>query len=208
MVTRVAHHVLPKEGLPLPPKEIINKDDVLEAAISLVRAKGKDSINARSLADVLNCSTKPLFRLYNNMEELKEDVFQYADAYLGEYLLEYQSKYDSPLLNAGLAFVDFAKKEKNLFKLIYLSDNFTLSRFEQFVYEDEGQEIFNRFFDVAKIEKEAAKKVYSQLLIYTHGIATLVATNNMDFSEDQIIQLLVNAYFSFLDYEKNNTGKA
>ena len=37
----------------MPPKPIIDKNNVMEAAIQLVREKGMDSINARSLAKIL-----------------------------------------------------------------------------------------------------------------------------------------------------------
>lgn len=42
----------------MPPKPTINKEDVINAAIALVREKGIDSINARRLANAYFAFTK------------------------------------------------------------------------------------------------------------------------------------------------------
>ena len=70
----------------MPPKPIIDKNNVMEAAIQLVREKGMDSINARSLAKILGCSTRPLFRIYPNMNELKKDVKVELDRYYNTFM--------------------------------------------------------------------------------------------------------------------------
>ena len=57
----------------MPPIPIITKQDIIDAGIQLIRENGISSVNARSLAKYLNCSTKPLFRVYNNMDMLKND---------------------------------------------------------------------------------------------------------------------------------------
>lgn len=199
METDVAQQPIPKGDEKMPPKPTINKEDVINAAITLVREKGIDSINARSLANALNCSTKPLFRVYSNMEELKKDIFSRADEYLGNFLLGYKSSYDNPLLNIGLAYVEFAKKERNLFRLIYLSNNFTFSRFKQFIYAGKGQDIFHCISNVAGADADikARENLYLQLLIYSHGLAVLAATNDMELSEKAIANMLTDAYFAF-----------
>jgi len=183
----------------MPPKPTINKDDIINAAFALVREKGIDSINARSLANRLNCSTNPLFRIYTNMEKLKKDVFSRADEYLGNFLLEYKSSYDNPLLNIGLAYVEFAKKERNLFRLIYLSNNFTFTNFKQFIYAGRGKDIFDCIFDMAGTDSDikAKENLYLQLLIYSHGLAALAATNDMELSEGAVANMLTDAYFAF-----------
>ncbi|MDD4312102.1 MAG: TetR/AcrR family transcriptional regulator [Eubacteriales bacterium] len=184
----------------MPPKPTINKDDIINAAFALVREKGIDSINARSLANKLNCSTNPLFRIYTNMEELKKDVFSRADAYLGDFLLGYQSSYDNPLLNIGLAYVEFAKKERNLFRLIYLSNNFTFANFKQFIHAGRGEDIFDCISVMAgaDADRKAKEDLYVQLLIYCHGLAALAATNDMELSEKTVAEMLVNAYLAFV----------
>ena len=58
----------------MPPKPLTNKEAILRAAISIVREQGMEGINARSIASVLNRSTKPLFRVYENMGKSIKDI--------------------------------------------------------------------------------------------------------------------------------------
>ena len=54
----------------MPAIKELSKDYIVKVAVKMVNDKGWDSVNARSLAKALNVSTKPLYRIYNNMEEI------------------------------------------------------------------------------------------------------------------------------------------
>lgn len=56
----------------MPPKVKVEKDDILKAAIEIVRDNGAGSLNARAVADKLSCSTQPIFSNYASMDELKK----------------------------------------------------------------------------------------------------------------------------------------
>ena len=70
----------------MPPKPMTNKEEILSAAISLVREQGMENVNARSIASKLNCSTKPLFRIYENMDSLKQDVITQLNLYYNMFM--------------------------------------------------------------------------------------------------------------------------
>ena len=50
---------------------LVDKRIIINTAILMVKKHGWDSINARSLAKELGMSTKPLYRIYSGMEEIK-----------------------------------------------------------------------------------------------------------------------------------------
>lgn len=50
----------------------LKKETIVKVAVKMVNKDGWDSVNARSLAKQLGVSTKPLYRIYNNMEEIKK----------------------------------------------------------------------------------------------------------------------------------------
>ena len=54
----------------------LTKDRIVKVAVKMVNENGWDSVNARSLATRLGVSTKPLYRIYNNMDEIKEDIYK------------------------------------------------------------------------------------------------------------------------------------
>ena len=57
----------------MPPKVKITKAMILNAVLKITQETGFESVNARSIANRLQCSTRPMFTCYENMEELKKD---------------------------------------------------------------------------------------------------------------------------------------
>lgn len=180
----------------MPPKPKINKEEIIKCSMLLLREKGIESINARSIAKELNCSTKPLFTVFNNMKEIKDALFVHADAYMSHYMLNYKTKYHHKLLDIGLAYVHFANEEKNIFRWIYLTDQLSSSSFDEFIFSGDGETIYKRFLDAFGREKQTdfEKKTYLQLFIYVYGIAVLTATNSILFSDEILVEMLSNMY--------------
>ena len=52
----------------MPPKARITKEMILNTALDLTRQSGFETVNARSVAGRLQCSTRPIFTCYENME--------------------------------------------------------------------------------------------------------------------------------------------
>ena len=46
----------------------IKKEDLIKGSIKIIRNKGIESLSARNLAKICECSTQPIFRLFENME--------------------------------------------------------------------------------------------------------------------------------------------
>ena len=89
----------------MPPRTRYTRDDLLSAALALVRRDGMDALNARSLAHELGCSTQPLFREFDSMAEIKQEVYKRAfDVYSG-YINESMS-WDMPKYKStGMAYI-------------------------------------------------------------------------------------------------------
>ena len=60
----------------MPPKARITREDITATALALVREKGEGAINARAIANSLQCSTQPVFSNFANMESLRESVIK------------------------------------------------------------------------------------------------------------------------------------
>ena len=63
----------------MPPKIRISKDMIIDAAIAIVRQNGFESINARSVAQILHCSTQPVMYHFETIDGLKRAAFARAD---------------------------------------------------------------------------------------------------------------------------------
>ena len=107
----------------MPPKQKFSKQDIISASLNLVRKKGVDAFNARSLATHLGCSTQPIFSNFATMDELKLELLLASSnryhAYLKrEFTLQRYPEYKA----SGMAYIHFAREEKELFKFLFMRD--------------------------------------------------------------------------------------
>ena len=177
----------------MPPKIKIPREAIIEKAFELTKVYGFEKVTARLLASELKCSTQPVFHAFRNMEELKEEVYKKTQKLFEETMLQPPSDTKTPyFLSMGLKYVELAEKEKNLFHLLCMSDSGT--RLES-------------LYDLAKhIPVPIEPDVFVKTWIFTHGIATIVATNTTNIAPEEIRQLLTEACASFRLYHNENNG--
>lgn len=188
----------------MPPKIKIKEEAILDAAIQIVREKGMESLNARDLAKELGCSVHPIFRSYNSMEGLKMAVYKKAESIYNERMLRAGEQSEDGFLNMGLTYIDFAKNEKNLFKLLFMSDAFQEQSIMDIVGTTQGDDgIIEMLCQMTGLSMKAAKELYAGIWITTHGIASMFATNNCRFSDEENRRLLNNSFMGLLVKLKN-----
>ena len=93
----------------------VTKEMVKSAAFAIMREEG--------MADKTGCSTQPIFRIYENMNELHEEAFAMAIAYYTDFYRAFMKDrpIEKPFVNFGLAYISFALKEPSLFRVLFLS---------------------------------------------------------------------------------------
>ncbi len=175
----------------MPPKEKLTRSDIEQCAFELVRRQGYDKLNARALADVLGCSTMPLFRHFKNMDGIRIAVIGAATELYSEYISR-GMKYPKPFKGIGMEYIRFAKEEPNLFRLFFMTPQSDVSALP---LEDPNH------FRVLKVASEAssltdrsAEKLYREMWVFVHGIATLMITKNIEFDETEISDMLTDVY--------------
>ena len=103
------------------PKFKFTKDEMISAALNVTRKKGMSGLTARALAAELGCSVKPIFGMFQNMEELQQEVLTAVNHFYKVYLQESMSNSPYPPYKAcGMAYISFAKEEKEFFKLLFM----------------------------------------------------------------------------------------
>lgn len=176
----------------MPPKIKITKSDIVNTAIDLVRRNGEQAINARSIASALNCSTQPIFSNFATMDDLRSAVKDAANVLYQTYLETDMALGKYPLYkSSGMAYIRFAREEKELFKLLFMCD-----RSQEMIEEDRESirpllEIIQRNLS---INEDEAFLVHLETWIYAHGIATMIATSYLNWDDTFISKLLTDAY--------------
>ncbi len=173
----------------MPPKSKTSRQDILNAAFLIAKEEGINEINARSVAKRLNCSTQPIFRVYNNMEELKIDLIEKIYAYYRQFTDQYIDEQDE-LYRVSYAYVEFARKEKKLFEAVYVSDIGGRKLLSQIVGASFNQNIIKKTIKQYNVSEEKANQIFRDVRFYTHGVATYVLVDSIHLSEQEVSNLL------------------
>ena len=138
---------------------LITKENIVKGAVKLINDDGWLNLNARSLAKHLGISTKPLYRIYNNMDEIKKDVLIEINRQYDEFI---NSKIDSKkaLLTLCIAYVEFANDYKNLFCSLFLSDNLKWKKIEDVFDEKWNQSTIINLVNKHGFSFEEAKELF------------------------------------------------
>ncbi|MBE6140864.1 MAG: TetR/AcrR family transcriptional regulator [Firmicutes bacterium] len=171
----------------------LKKENVVKVAVKMVNDNGWDSLNARSLAKNLGISTKPLYRVYKSMDEIKEDT--YKEIYR-QYDVFINSRIDSKkaLLTLAIAYVEFAQNYRNLFKSLFLSNNLKWEKFEDVLDEKWNQSTIINLVNKHGFSFDEAKSLFLNFWLYANGLATLIATNEIEVDGKEILVKLVKMY--------------
>ena len=102
----------------MPPRTRYTPERILDAALSLTRAEGIDTVTARSVAAKLGCSTGPIFTHFASMEDLHE---QLMDRIIGRFVATAGgAEHVDPLVAAGIGWLRFAAEEPSLYAAVFL----------------------------------------------------------------------------------------
>ncbi len=184
----------------MPPKPKITKNMILETVLKITQKTGFETVNARSIARQLHCSTRPIFTCYENMDELKKEFLEFAFEYYTQYVADYSSSVNkAQYLILPLSYIEFAKKESFLFKLIFLNDmDLNMVETDDFYNEIGNEKKAKEFSDMLGIELEQGKKIFLDLFLYAHGIAVLTATGKLTLTSGTIEKMLCNFLTTFV----------
>lgn len=169
----------------MPPKVKITKEMIIDAAFEIARSDGAEKINARTVSKKLGCSTQPVMYHFKTIEELKKTVYIKADEYHSEYINNIQS--ENPMKDIGLNYIRFAETEKNLFRFLFQTNEFTGKNISELINSEELQPVIAILRKEAEVNTEQAKTIFRLLFLIAHGYASMFANNEMTYDEQAII---------------------
>ena len=171
------------------PKVKISREEIINTAINMV--KNGEEINARCIAAQLNCSTQPIFSNFASMDELKYEVLKKSEEIYREFTENEIGKGEYPVYKImGMAYILFAKEEKEIFKLLFMRKR----------EKEDGisQESYNKAVDIIceslKLTKEEATLFQLEMWSFVHGIAVMIATEYLELEKDIISNMVSDVY--------------
>ncbi len=177
----------------MPPKIQVSEERILNQAVEIVRQHGLSALNARSLADALNCSVQPIFRTFHSMGELKERVTAFVVEDYQQRLMAGLAQPD-PMNGLLMAYIRYAQEEKQFFRLLHMSDSLALSGTGDFVGVGINKTIVDAMMKETGLPHEDAESLYVGCFFAAHGMAAMFATNHCTFSEESIQEIIGSVY--------------
>lgn len=181
----------------------ISKEVILQAALNMLIRDGYSSINIKTLAKEIGCSTQPIAWHFENMEGLRSALADYALAYAaGQVVLDGTNEL-AAFESMGRSYVRMAVREPNLFRFLYLGENTKgmVTSFKDIGTGAQGQERIGRIAAYFGITAESVKRYWQNTVIYSHGVATLVATGVIKATEEEMMDMINRAADGFLMQE-------
>jgi len=174
----------------MPPTKKFAKEEIIKVAFEIARTEGFEKLNARRIAKELNSSVNPIFNNFRNMKELKNAVYHKIYELYKSYMLR---DIESPKAykSMGLNYIKFAQDYPEFFKIIFMQ-NTNLNAEDFIMADDAGDEVIKKGQILTGLDYKAQKKFHVKVWIFTHGIACLVATKTIKFSDEEISNLLEN----------------
>ncbi len=177
-------------------KETITKSFLIDTAFLLAKQEGIENVTARKLAAKAGCSTQPIFRLYANMEDLWREIFVKAVDFFSFFYDKCPEDNAEPFVDLGMGYISFAKREPELFKMLFLTNN---------TYNISMYEILNGSNGIVATQMTKAKQsgcanpgdLFTKMWIFIHGAACMCITGDYDLDDAQTVELLKNTYNSF-----------
>lgn len=175
----------------MPPKVKITKEDIVRTAVEILRREGEGAVNARRIAEELHCSTQPVFSNFATMDALRRAVIADADARYQAYLdREIAADLYPAYKAAGMAYIRFAREEKELFRLLFMRDRSAEG--------EPSKTLDKRIADLVQnatgLCGDRAALFHLEMWAYVHGIAAMTATGYSELAPELISEMMTDAY--------------
>ena len=191
----------------MPPTQRFSKEDILNTAFQLVREQGFENLNARNIAKMLNSSTQPVFRYYENMAKLKSDLFAMVNEYHSRYFDRVETD-ENLFVHIGMTYIDFAIEEPNLFRLLFMSHGFSGTGLNDFFMDygyDCNVRLFNAISKVVDPNLPESNRMFIDIWLYAHGIASMLVMNKLPTPRSEIEAMLKNMYDLLTSRQRGGT---
>ncbi len=175
----------------MPKNAKITKEMVVDAAVAIVREEGAAALNARSVAARLSSSVQPIFYNFSGVDELRLAVIAEAGKLYVERIEREQARNRYPAYkSSGMAYIEFATEERELFKLLFMRDRNPSER-----DDDEAlNPIFSYIAEAFDVDYDTAKLVHLEIWAFVHGIATMIVTDYYRPDLELISSMMTDVY--------------
>ena len=168
------------------PRNKFTREEMIAAAVQIVRARGEGALTARSVAEALHVSTQPVFTCFHSMEELRREVLSAARAVYDSYV-QRGLQTEIPFFGFGMEYIRFAREEPELYRLLFLTGSSGGAMSALAHSQSLARESLMRIY---RIDARAADFYFRDMWLVVHGLATLLVTGEGAYTDREVGEIL------------------
>lgn len=182
----------------MPPKPKFTCREIVDAAVELINEKGPEALTARELGQRLGSSVRPIFTVFQNMEEVKQQARREAQRQFESYV-EQEVPGMPAFKQIGVQTVHFAMEKPRLFQLLYMRQPGDTPDFALYFHlNDTAALCMKTLQEDYQLTASQAELLFQQMWIDTFGMAALCAMRVCRFSEEEISRRLTFTFRALL----------
>ena len=185
------------------PRQVrISKERILEAALGILIRDGFCAVNIKSVANELSCSTQPIAWQFKKMENMREALAQEAVAYANQKLSPLSVNAIEAFWQLGKSYIDLAFDTPNLFRFLYMgeSQQYLRGGLGSILTDKVNAALIERLAKQLGASEEQAGEVFQRMVLYTHGIVSLVVAGVLDCTRKQAYESVLGFAFDMLEF--------
>lgn len=170
----------------------ITKEKILTAALDVLIREGYSAVSIKSIARELNCSTQPIAWQFGNMDNMREALTQEAVAYANQKMMPTSTNCIEAFWQVGYAYINLAFDTPNLFRFVYMgeSKNYCRGGFNSILTDKGNAVLIDKLYQYLNISKEQADMLFQRMIVYTHGIVSLVVAGVLNCTKEQVYSIV------------------
>ena len=187
----------------MPPKAKFTRQQIIQAAVDVTRDQGLSAVTAREVGKQLGTSSTPVFVAFENMEDLKQEVFKEVERHYSQYINEGLNY--TPMFKAfGLRMIEYAKKYPNLFKVLFMNTTESNINYDDMIMNFPSADLCVKAIkEQTGMPQAQVELLFKQTLINGLGICYLVSSSTCEFTDEQLDEYLGLSYIGTLTAIKN-----
>ena len=188
----------------MPPRPRFTEKEIVDVALGLVSEKGITALTARELGQYLGSSTRPIFTVFENMEEVQKRVKAAAWEKFESYTAKAMN-YTPAFKQVGMQMVLFAVEEPKLYQLLFMQENSEVRGFRDLLPRlgSTAETCLAMITDDYGLTEEEANLLFENVWVYTYGIGALCATRACSFSEEELVRMLGTDFMAMIAFIKS-----
>lgn len=192
----------------MPPKVKFTREEIIESAIELVRENGIEFLTSRELGKKLGVTARPIFTAFDNMNELKNELYERAKTIYAEYQNGFEN-YSPAFKRYGRQIIYFAQKEPQLFKLLFMTqgDGNQPSFYDAVTSSDDMDAVLDVLARDYQLDREKATRLVNILWIQVYGISVMLVQGVCYFTEEVISEMLSTVFIGAITALKSEKAQ-